>query len=99
MRKPFISLKPCPFCGQVPVLYGRERRDYVQPTTKEIAEMTDNGWAKGTAKEYWIQPRCAIGCLYGSTHATAYGIVGGVYYTTKEAAATAWNERWKENDD
>ena len=77
-----IELKPCPFCGGIPVMYGRERRDYV------------NGeWADATGKEFWVKPRCRMTCMLGNMHSHAYGVVGGIEYNTPEAAAAAWNRR------
>lgn len=74
--------KPCPFCGEVPDLYGWEVRDYV------------NGeWAEMTRKEYWVQTNCLPSCLMGNMQATAYGIVGGIRYVSEEAAIKAWNKR------
>lgn len=89
-----IKLRPCPFCGGIPKLYGRERRDYIESDDEWVKENTDNGWAKKTAKEYWVKPFCQIGCFLGSTHATAFGIVDGITYITPEAAAAGWNERY-----
>lgn len=93
------NLKPCPFCGGIPIIYGRERRDYVDPVDEDIKKETNDGWAKGTAKEFWVQPRCYPSCYYGNIHARLYGIVGGQCYISKEAAAKAWNRRYNENDD
>jgi hypothetical protein len=63
-------------------MYGRERRDYV-----------DGRWAESTGKEYWIKPRCSLNCILGNMHSTAYGVIGGIEYTSPEAAAKAWNRR------
>lgn len=89
-----VNLKPCPFCGIVPRMFGQEVRDYIQPETEEEEnELTDNGWAKKSRKEFWIYPRCFIGCEYGSAHASAYPVTQGRKYKTPEAAAKAWNKR------
>lgn len=75
------DLKPCPFCGGMPNIYGQEIRDYV------------NGeWAKATRKEYWIQPFCYPSCHYGNIHASRYGVVGGQRYISPDAAVRAWNK-------
>lgn len=81
------ELKPCPFCGGVPIMYGRERRDYV-----------DGTWAKATGKEYWVKPRCSIMCMLGNMHSRVYGVIGGIEYTSPEAAAAAWNRRYTDSD-
>lgn len=81
-----IELKPCPFCGHIPVIYGVEIKDFV-----------NGAWAATGRKEYWVQPRCEIPCLYGNTHAKAFGIVGGIHYTSIDAAVTAWNRRTIDN--
>lgn len=99
MGSKLISLKPCPFCGGVPELYGREIREYIQPINEGIKELTNNGWGKKSRREYWVQPRCAIACILGSMHSRAYGIIGGCMYTSKEAAAKAWNRRAEGGDD
>lgn len=88
-----IELKPCPFCGVVPELLGRERIDYVQPITNEIKDSTNNGWSKESIKEYWVQPRCVPSCIYVKIHSRAFGDVGGIRYTSRDAAAKAWNKR------
>lgn len=76
------KIKPCPFCGGEPNVYGQEIRDYV------------NGeWAKETRKEYWIQPFCHMTCMFAMLRSTAYGVIGGVRYTSPEAAIKAWNKR------
>ena len=76
------ELKPCPFCGEIPAMYGRKRRDYV------------NGeWAKEAGKEFWVKPRCVPSCILGNMHSRAYGVIGGMEYTSPEAAAKAWNRR------
>lgn len=93
-----IVLKPCPFCGQKPRLFGMEKRDYVELIDDETKEMTNNGWAKKSAKVFWVQPFCMINCILGCTHSAAYGIVGGPHYKTKEAAAKAWNKRYEEEE-
>lgn len=76
------KLKPCPFCGRMPHLYGRRRRDYV-----------DGEWAENEAEEYWVKPFCSITCILGNAHARAYGAVDGIKYETPEAAMKAWNSR------
>lgn len=82
------GLKPCPFCGQKPKMFGRRRREYV-----------DGEWAEKTGEEYWVKPFCKLGCLLGSMHSTAYGIIEGQHYISPEAAAKAWNTRYKENEE
>lgn len=93
-----IHLKPCPFCGQTPRLFGMEKRDYVEPIDEETKNLTNNGWAKKSAKVYWVKPFCLITCVLGSAYASAYGIVDGPHYKTREAAAKAWNKRYNEED-
>lgn len=88
-----VNLKPCPFCGMVPRLYGRRVREYVRPETEEDEGLTYDGWAKATREEFWIYPRCRIGCQYGSAHLSAYPVTDGCHYKTPEAAAAAWNQR------
>lgn len=81
-----VKLKPCPFCGRIPNLYGQEVRDYV------------NGeWAELSRKEYWVQTQCRLGCLIGNMQAKAYGIIGGARYMNENAAIKAWNARYTEN--
>lgn len=95
-----IKLKPCPFCGGTPKLYGRERRDYVEDERAMLEGYVDeNGWALKTAKEFWVQPFCRLGCLLGGTYSHAFGIVGGPKYITPEAAAKAWNKRFRKAKD
>lgn len=78
-----VKLKPCPFCGQIPNLYGQEVRDYA------------NGeWAEQSRKEYWVQPRCLITCLIGDMRVKAFGVIGGVRYMSANAAIKAWNTRY-----
>ena len=84
------NLKPCPFCGEVPVLYGQEIRDYIDN------EQYTDWWADGSRKHYWVEPRCKLTCIFTLTHSKAYGVVGGVNYKTPEAAVKAWNRRFKE---
>lgn len=86
MKMNEIYLEPCPFCGQVPHMYGRRRRDYV-----------DGEWAKAEAEEYWVKPFCMPWCYLGNVNARAFGVIGGMRYNTPEAAAKAWNRR-TEND-
>lgn len=83
-----INLKPCPFCGQKPKLYGAEIRDYIETEEEEFS-----GWAKKSRKEYWIRPFCMIGCPLGSAWAGAYGVIDGQHYISAEFAAAAWNRR------
>lgn len=78
------ELKPCPFCGQVPHMYGMRRRDYV------------NGeWAQLEGEEYWVKPFCSPWCYLGEVSARAFRITEGIHYKTPEAAAKAWNRRAK----
>ena len=81
-----VKLKPCPLCGRIPNLYGQEVRDYV------------NGeWAEQSRKEYWVQTQCLLNCLIGNMRAKAFGIIGGIRYTSEKAAIEAWNTRYTEN--
>ena len=81
-----VKLKPCPFCGKIPNLYGQEVRDYV------------NGeWTEMSRKEYWVQTQCSITCLMGIARAKAYGVIGGTRYTSENAAIKAWNTRYSRN--
>ena len=77
-----LQLKSCPFCGGEAYVCGEEVRDYVK-----------GNWAKERRKEYWISAHHAMTCLFGNTQARAFGIVGGIRYTSEEAAAKAWNRR------
>lgn len=76
------KVKPCPFCGETPKVFGRKRRDYV-----------DGIWAEKEGEEYWVKPMCLPVCFLGNTHAHAFGIVDGMKYNTPEAAIKAWNNR------
>ena len=77
-----LKLKPCPFCGQVPHMYGMRRRDYV-----------DGKWAQAEGEEYWVKPFCLPWCYLGEVSARAFRITEGIHYKTPEAAAKAWNRR------
>ena len=77
-----LKPKPCPFCGQVPFVFGRRVRDFA-----------DGKWAEHEREEFWISPKCRIGCVFGSTHSTAFGICDGMHFKTAEAAVKAWNTR------
>ena len=80
-----IKLKPCPFCGGKASIYGGEIRDYV------------NGeWAEETHPEFWVQTNCLPSCVFGNIRAHAYGVLGGICYSTPEAAAREWNRRSKQ---
>lgn len=77
-----MELKPCPFCGKMPKMFGAEIRDFV-----------DGEWAQATRREFWVKPFCNIACTLGKAHSRAYGVIGGIMYKTPEAAAEAWNRR------
>ena len=76
-----IKLKPCPLCGFMPKVFGREVREYV-----------DGVWAEKTRKEYWIQPFCFVSCPVENHHANKYGVVGGLTFKTEESAIKYWNK-------
>lgn len=81
-----VKLKPCPFCGRIPNLYGQEIRDYV------------NGeWAEQLRKEYWVQTQCLPTCLMGNMQVNAFGVIGGIRHISEKAAIKAWNTRYTEN--
>lgn len=76
------EIKPCPFCGETPNVYGRKRRDYVNSI-----------WADQEEEEYWVKPNCLPMCFLGNIHATAFGFVDGMKYRSPELAIKVWNER------
>lgn len=76
------ELKPCPFCGHAAHMCGREEKEYF-----------DNQWAVSYHKTYWVTCFHDINCILGSICSRAFGAVGGIKYTSEEAAAKAWNRR------
>lgn len=79
---PEINLLPCPFCGSAAHMCGRKSTEYFE-----------GKFASKEHEEYWITCFHSINCVLGSITARAFGIVGGITYTTQEAAASAWNRR------
>lgn len=81
------KLKPCPFCGNPPKLFGKKIREIDGETMKVYPERT----------EWKIVPFCQITCLLGQVFSSAYGLHGGDGgYKTPEAAINAWNKRYEE---
>lgn len=81
-KKDSQKLLNCPFCGGEAYICGDRYRQYF-----------DGEWYEEEGERYWVQTRCKINCIYGNTQAKAFGVVGGIEYTTPEAAAEAWNRR------
>ena len=79
-----IFLENCPFCGGEAFICGEEVTDFVR-----------GEWAPESRKEFWVQTHCWPTCIYGNTHARAFGVIGGIKYRTPEAAVEAWNRRSK----
>ena len=77
------ELKPCPFCGIPPRLYGKKIREIDGETMEVMPERT----------EWEIVPYCQITCVLGYAFSEAYGINGAGGYKTPEAAIKAWNRR------
>lgn len=77
------KLKPCPFCGNLPKLFGKKIREIDGETMKVMPERT----------EWEVVPFCEITCILGSAFSTAYGIHGASGFKTPEAAIRAWNRR------
>lgn len=77
------GLKPCPFCGNLPKLFGKKIREIDGETMKVMPERT----------EWEVVPYCQITCVLGNAFAAAYGIHGAGGYKTPEAAIKAWNRR------
>ena len=82
------KLKPCPFCGNPPKLYGKKIREIDGETMMVMPERT----------EWEVVPHCQISCVLGYAFAKAYGIHGVGGYKTPEAAIKAWNRRVNLND-
>lgn len=76
------ELLPCPFCGQVPTIYGAKVKEYAS-----------GKWASKSHDKYWIHPRCILGCIFGTAHVNAYGATGGIEFVSEEAAIEFWNTR------
>lgn len=76
------KIKPCPFCGETPKVYGRKNRDYV-----------DGIWGDIEGDEYWVRPQCLPMCFLGRIYSIAFGLLDGIKYQTPEAAIKAWNKR------
>lgn len=77
-----LQLKSCPFCGREAFICGEEVKDYV-----------NGNWARASRKEYWVTSHHDLNCIFGMIQSRAFGIVGGIRYTSEEAAAKAWNRR------
>lgn len=78
------ELKPCPFCGNRPKLYGMKIREIDGETMKVMPERT----------EWHVVTFCEITCVLGRAFSAAYGIKGDGGYKTPEAAIKAWNKRY-----
>lgn len=79
------AMKPCPFCGNLPKLFGKKIReiDVDGETMKVMPERV----------EWEVVPFCEITCILGSAFSSAYGIHGASGFLTPEAAIKAWNTR------
>ena len=77
------ELKPCPFCGNTPKLFGKRIREIDGETMKVMPERI----------EWEVVPFCRMTCVLGQAFAAAYGIHGDGGYVTPEAAIKAWNRR------
>ena len=80
------KLKPCPFCGKYPKLYGKQIREIDGETMKVMPERT----------EWEVVTFCEMTCVLGRALSAAYGIHGDGGYKTPEAAIMAWNKRYEE---
>ena len=83
------KLKPCPFCGNYPKLFGYKLREIDGETMEVMPERV----------EWEVIPYCQITCVLGNAFARAYGIHGTGGYLTPEAAIKAWNRRGRRKDD
>ena len=82
-----IELKPCACCGQIPRLFGRETRDYV------------NGkWSEYTRKYFWAQPFCYPSCEVGNMYSKKYGAIGGPSRNSEKEAIEYWNSTFGKED-
>ena len=77
------GLKPCPFCGNSPKLFGKKIREIDGETMEVMPERT----------EWEVVPFCQITCVLGHAFSAAYGIHGAGGYKTPKAAIKAWNRR------
>ena len=77
------ELKPCPFCGNTPKLFGKRIREIDGETMKVMPERI----------EWEVVPFCQMTCVLGQAFAAAYGIHCAGGYITPEAAIRAWNRR------
>lgn len=82
------ALKPCPFCGKQPKLFGKKIREIDGETMKIMPERV----------EWEVVPFCQIPCILGSAFSEAYGMHGSSGFITSEAAIKAWNKRYCEEE-
>ena len=80
------ELKPCPFCGVIPILYC----DITDWKGKPVYKANENGYRP---TEYWLKAKHKQGCFIRSMNGT--NLEGEIIASNSEILIELWNRRAK----